>query len=582
MSRFPLTVLCLLGATILICYMISLHKQPGLLVEKLAYTFLLGSFLGIAAQFACERFERLYTKRIMVYAISTMLTIGYYLILMPVQSISHEVSIRTFVALVAMFCAFIWVPSYKSRADFNEIALVHFKSAFIAVLYAAVLSAGCASIIAAVDILLFKVNDDAYAYTMTIIWVLFATLYYLSLLPLFNSEDAEAREFAKESAQYPRFLEILVSYIAIPLVAAFTLVLAAYFAKILVTLKWPSGQLGGMVLAYSAAGLIIYILASLSQNRFTALYRLIFPKVLIPIVIMQLISVGIRLDAYGVTESRYYIALFGIFALVCGIMLSFKPVSKNGMIALLAAGFAILSVIPPIDAFTVSRVSQITRLESMLKAEGILSDGQITPKAEATENLRLEATSILNYLQRRDYTKYVAWLPADFTTHKDMKTILGFEPAYPKRDKDNKYFFAVLESQQPFDISGYDIMINTDSHRGPINKQQSASDFEVRGSKYTLVLERLSAQEVRVAVQDANGRELVGTGLYDFAQTIAAVGTESKEALPSHQMTLDVENNGYKLRVIFQNINITRGDEPDAGADYALMIMFATPLSAQQ
>jgi hypothetical protein len=580
-SRFPLTVVCLIGATILLCYMISLHKQPGPIVEKLAYTFLLGSFLGIAAQFACERFEQLHKKRVVVYLVSTLLTIGYYLILMPVQSISHEVTIRTFVAVAAMFCAFIWVPSFRSRADFNEIALVHFKSAFISVLYSAVLNAGCASIIAAVDILLFPVDNDAYAYTMVVIWVLFATLYYLSLLPRWGSERAEDREFARYSAEYPRFLEILVSYIAIPLVAAFTLVLAAYFVKILFTLKWPSGQLGGMVLAYSASGLIIYILASLASNRFATLYRLIFPKVLIPVVIMQLISVGIRLDAYGITESRYYITLFGIFSLVCAIMLSFKPVSKNGLIALLAAGFAILSVIPPVDAFTVSRNSQITRLESMLLAEGLLVDGKITPKAEVSMNLRLEATSILSYLQARDYTRYVVWLPADFTTYRDMKSVFGFESAYPGMDVESNYFFAVMDTQKPFPISGFDILVSASSHRGAVSQNLSAVDFEVQGLPYKLILERLSAQEVRLAVQNAAGAELISTGLYDFGQTVAEIGNVPKQALPPEQMTFDVENNGYKLRVIFQNINITKGDSLEAGVDYELMIMFGVPTAIQ-
>lgn len=75
---------------------------------------------------------------------------------------------------------------------------------------------------------------------------------------------------------------------------------------------------------------------------------------------------------------------------------------------------------------------------------------------------------------------------------------------------------------------------------------------------------------------------MVGTGLYDFTQTISGVGTAPKEALPPEQMTLDVENNGYKLRVMFQNVNITFGDDPDAGADYGLIIMFGSPLTAQQ
>ena len=76
-------------------------------------------------------------------------------------------------------------------ADFNQVALVHFKSAFTSVLFSGVLSAGLAAIIATVDILLFKVNSNTYAYMFTIVWVLFATIYYLSLLPNFNKYGEE-------------------------------------------------------------------------------------------------------------------------------------------------------------------------------------------------------------------------------------------------------------------------------------------------------------------------------------------------------------------------------------------------------
>jgi hypothetical protein len=258
------------------------------------------------------------------------------------------------VAVFSMFCVFIWLPSFRGRFDFNSVALIHFKSAFTSALYAGVLTAGLAAIIATIDILLFAVNEDWYGYMMAIVWILLATTYYLSLLPRFNSVSESDQAYAGEASHYPRLLEILVSYIAIPLFAAYTLVLLAYFIKIGVTLEWPSGQLGPMILAYSAIGFIIYILVSRLKNHLAFLYRRIFPKVLIPVVIMQLISVYIRLSTYGVTESRYYVALFGIFSIVMGIVFSFRPAAKNGIIALMAAGFAIFSIIPPVDAFTVS------------------------------------------------------------------------------------------------------------------------------------------------------------------------------------------------------------------------------------
>jgi len=575
--RFPLTVFCLICTTILTCYMISLHKTPELIIQKLMFTFLLGSFLGVTAQFSCERFKRLAAMRPIVYLVSALLIAGYYLIILPVPAIDYGVGARTSVAVFSMFCAFIWLPSFRGKFDFNSVALIHFRSAFTAILYAAVLSGGLSAIIGAVDILLFKVNSDSYGYTLAIVWIMFATMYYLSLLPRFNSEQSEDQAYALEESKYPRFLEILVSYIAVPLVAAFTLVLLAYFVKIGISMKWPTGQLGPMILSYSASGLIVYVLASRLENRFAVLYQRIFPKVLIPIVIMQLVSVYIRLNAYGVTESRYYVALFGIFSIVCGGLLSFKPVSKNGIIAILAASLAILSIIPPVDAFTVSRVSQTNRLVTMLQAEGVLANGQITPKADVSLTLRLESTSILSYLDRRNYLKSITWLPADFVNPRDMQKTLGFEPAYESRPDSQNYFFANLDMQSPLNINGYDVLLQAGTYRGMGPNLKTNYDFNVNGAKYKVVVDRLSPQESRVSVQNAAGTELVATGLYDFATSITGISNAPKDSLDVKSMTLDAAGNGCKLRIIFQNINITYGTGTDAGADYNMFILVGVP-----
>jgi hypothetical protein len=575
--RFPLTIFCLMCSTVLTCYMISLHKTPDLIIQKLIFVFLLGSFMGVTAQFACERFLRLAKLRGAVYALSVLLILGYYLIISPAPAIDYGVGARTTVAVFSMFCAFIWLPSSLGKFDFNNIALIHFKSAFTSILYAGVLAAGLASIIGAVDILLFKVNSDYYGYMMAIVWILFATTYYLSLLPRFNSETEFDQAYAREAGYCPRFLEILISYIAIPLVAAYTLVLLAYFIKIGITMKWPSGQLGPMILAYSAAGLIIYILAKGRENRFAVLYQFIFPKLLIPIIVMQLISVYIRLNAYGITESRYYVALFGIFSLIIGIALSLKPKMKNGFIALLAAGFAIFSVLPPVDAFTVSRTSQINRLENYLQAGGVLVEGKINPQTDADMTLRLETNSILDYLERRSYLKEVAWLPADFETKKDMRKTLGFEPAYKYMGGNQNSFFANLDMQKPLNIEGYDVLLQAGTYRGMNPKDIMPYSFKVRGVPYQLILEPLSLQETRVSIQNDAGEKLISTGLYDFAVSITGISNRPKDALDVEELTLNVEKNNCKLRIVFQNISITYGTGGDAGADYNMFILFAAP-----
>lgn len=579
-SRFPLTVLSLVGAAALICYMISLQETPPLVIEKLMYTLLMAAFLGITAQFAMERFSRLAKRRWIVYGVSLLLMVGYFLILWPAPEVSAEITVRTLVTVFALFCAFLWIPSFKAETDFNAVCLIHFKAFFTAVLYSAVLSAGLSAIIAAVNVLLFKVNSDAYSYMMTLIWVIFATLYYLSLLPRFNPETESDTFTLKNAEHYPKFLNVLVSYILIPLISIYTLILLVYFVKILVTFKWPSGQLGPMVMIYSAAGLIIFVLASLLENRFAVLYRKIFPKVLIPIIIIQLISVGIRLNAYAVTESRYYVALFGIFSIVVGVILSIKPVTKNKYIALLAACFAIVSIIPPVDAFTVSRTTQINRVEKYLKTAGILSDDNtVTPKKDVAENIRIETTNILQYLEGRSSLRYIAWLPKDFNMYEDMKTTLGFEPAYPSSPNgpDMNYISASLDSQKALPISGYDLSFNIYFSQYVDKQGPTSIDFSLNGTEYKLIMERLSKKDVRVSVRDMRGTELVGTGMYEFARSLAEEGSNPKEALPPDKMSFEVANNGYRLKIIFQNININYESGTDETADYSAYVLFDAP-----
>lgn len=571
-ERFPLTVFCLLSSTALTCYMISLNRTPELIIQKLMFVFLLGSFIGVTAQFVCERFRCSSKRRFRIYGFAVLLTVLYYLSIASAPVIDYAVGARTAVAVFAMFCAFIWLPSLRSENDFNSVALIHFKSALTSGLYAGVLSLGLAALIAAIDILLFNVDYDVYGYMMAIVWILFATLNYLARLPHFHGEAAEARAYLAASSQYPRVLEILVAQIAIPLVAAYTLVLLSYFIKIGVTGDWPIGQLGPMVLAYSAAGLLLFILASRLQGRMAVTYRRVFPKVLTPIVVMQLISVYIRLSAYGITESRYYLTLFGVFSLLVGIVLTLRPRTKNGFIAVLAAVLAIISIVPPVDAFTVSRNSQVSRLEQMLASAGILAQGQLQPQADADLKVRMETTNILNYLDQRGHLSHVKWLPDDFSPYRDMQKALGFGPTYGHSPDINEYFNASLQPQEALPVAGYDVLLQVNTYR---QQQDIAYNFTIEGASYRLVLTSVGPLETRVAVQNAEGVDLVSTGLQEFVMALKDEVSHEKDMMGVAQMTLDVANERCQLRIVFQNISATFGDSSSQGIDASMFIMIA-------
>ncbi|SCZ79657.1 DUF4153 domain-containing protein [Acidaminobacter hydrogenoformans] len=582
-ARFPVSVAGFVAAAVVVYSLIEGSGASELILQKWLFTLIVGSILGMALQFAMERFEKLAMRRALVYGVGLLLTAGYFLILLPVPEISETIGIRSAVAVFSMLCMVLWLPSFGKAADFNKVALTHVKTFATSWLYGAVLSAGIAAVIATVDALLFSVNDDAYAYAMTTVWIVFAPVYYLSLLPLFDHRQKQFLEEGFEgvpvssdnAAVMPKFFEILISYIAVPLVAVYTAVLAAYCGKILMTQAWPSGQLGPMVLVYSAAGLAVFVLASLLDNGFARVYTKVFPKAWIPVVIMQLISVGIRLNAYGITESRYYVALFGVFSLVAALMLSFSPVSKNGRVALLAAVFALVSIVPPVDAFTVSRNSQIERLEVILTEEGMLADGALVAKATASQHTREETTSIVNYLSNSGSLSYVRWLPEDFKSYEDFTGTFGFERTYAS-DRSQRYAMVSLDPEAPLNVAGYDRMMAFHLFRHKEAREVLTRQVLMEGKAYNVVVTRTSSVDGQVALMSSGGEEMLTLQLYEAVEGFLPQMGADKPVMPPEALTIEAEGSGLKMAVVFESVSLFEMDQGERVADYGFYVLVGT------
>ena len=235
------------------------------------------------------------------------------------------------------------------------------------------------------------------------------------------------KETIDEAAHCPKFLEILISYILIPLIAVFTLILVIYIIKNIGGEFWTDNLLEPMLVSYAITVILVYILASEIENKFTAFFRKVFPKVLVPIVLFQITSSILSLADTGVTHTRYYVILFGVFAAIAGILMSFLPVRKNGVIAALLIVFAVISIVPPVDAFTVSRTSQTDMLKNALMKNNMLENNKIKPNESISDKDKQTITNAIYYLSRMEYTKKIAWLPEDFNVYDDFHNTFGFK-----------------------------------------------------------------------------------------------------------------------------------------------------------
>ena len=573
--RFPLTIVFLASLSTVMFLIIEDYSSLDIdLLSRYMFAGIFGALLATAVRFMLERFEGL-KNSFLFYGLTILLTAGYYYFLTN-DEFSNKMFIHLLVISFALFAAYLFLPSSKNAVNFGNVALAHFKAAFTSLLYGIVLYIGIAAIIGAIDILLYDIDYKSYAHAANIIFIFFTPLYYLSLLPKFNSTDKNDDAKKEISFIYPKFLDILVSYITIPLITAFTAVLIIYFIKILATGVWPVGQVGPMVLGYSAAGYFIYILSSNLNNKFSVLYRKLFPLVLIPLVVMQMVSSYIRIDAYGITESRYYVVLFGIFSIVCALVLIFTKKKNSNTIVLLSAIFALISIIPPVDAFTVSKNSQERRLTEILNRNNMIVDGEIVKRADISTDDMYEITNISNYMQGMGYLDDMDWFPDKYADNYycNFRNIYGFEQyydtGYPGREE-TLYLNAMLNENEKINIENYDMFFKTYIH----NKREpdaELGEFTLKGKNYAIKQIFDEKGYITITVSD-DSNTLIEIPMKEFIDGLFEKANEPKGLMDQETLTIETQNDELKVKLLINDINVDKSD-PENIYIYANIYVF--------
>lgn len=555
-ARFPLSTVFLLGAALINAYLIINDQNDS----SYLFTFIMGAFLGAVSQAAYERFFTKLAHRLMLMAAAILLTAGYYLIIQSVPTLGLEIQLRTYIALFTLLIAFIWIPTINNSISFNKNFMISFKSFFHSLFFSGVIFAGVAIILGAIDLLIVSLNYKAYPQAANITFLLFAPMYFLSLIPVYlNTNQKDQQQAIEKAARCPKFLEILISYIVIPLLSVFTLILVIYLVKNIGGEFWSDNLLEPMIVSYSITVILVYILASDIENKFTTLFRKIFPKILVPIVALQIIASFITLSDTGLTHTRYYVILYGIFAVVSCILLSFLPVRKNGVIAALLILFSVISSVPPVDAFTISKNSQMKTVEEILVKNGMLQNNKLTPKESIPDKDQEKLTNAIQYLSMMNYTDEMPFLPKDFDPYKDFRPTFGFDPYNdPGKFGDVPYTIVQVKQPTPLKITGSDFFIQMDisSFNGSSNEE---FHFEKDGEEYSLSKD-VSNKETEIKLLNESKDEIL---IFDTEEILNKFSTyKGENFITADKATFTNENDQAKITLVIQNLEFQRETSP--------------------
>ncbi|HHY41028.1 MAG TPA: DUF4153 domain-containing protein [Syntrophaceticus sp.] len=546
MKRFPITLLFSTAVAVMLITISELQpiNNRGLqeTLSRLTMIFALGIPISLCLKLLWERKEnRTVLESAGFVMIGGLILVLYYFFLLNELSL---VSITRYIGVnLAFYLGFLFIPYLPSKDHF-EMYIIKLGTGFIiTVVYTAVLYMGLAAILFTLDALLgVPVPEKLYLYTGIILGCVFAPAYFLAGIPL--------KDHSLEDENYLTVLKVLLLYIVIPLLTAYTAILYIYFIKIIVSWEWPSGLVSHLVLWYALiVTAVLFLITPLrNENKLAIIFSKWMPISILPILIMMFFSMGIRINAYGVTENRYFVVVLGIwiFSIMVYYLLMNKPL--NIVLPVSLAIFALISVLGPLSSYSISTLSQNNRFEAILLKNNMLVDGKIqAAPVDISKEDRIAISGILAYFNTKHSLRDVRYLPEGFEMN-DMEEVFGFPYEEPDLSSPEDFFYFTRNETETgvIDIKEYGYMFDADIlYYDTTADHALKADFDEESG-----ILRISQQGALLYEKDLNS----------FVKDLFEKHGGQKDILPTEEMTLIDENEKVKVKICFKNIHGSRDD----------------------
>ena len=212
----------------------------------------------------------------------------------------------------------------------------------------------------------------------------------------------------KSSPEPGKFVKVMLNYILHPAILIYAAILYLYAAKIAVEWTLPEGDVAYMVSAFVIASLAGQMLQLVDAKRIYGWYYRNFLWIaLIPLALFWT-GVAYRVNAYGFTEARVYLVVFGALMTLFVLMRLVRRIYVYQWMLLVAvAAVAIFTYIPGISADDIGLRSQIGRVRSLASEFGLLDkDGMLTGTAQFSPKDEAQRKKALEICEAYDYVYY--------------------------------------------------------------------------------------------------------------------------------------------------------------------------------
>ncbi len=408
----------------------NLTKLEIVLATAVPYYLLITAFT--------ERYDFSRQKRFILDGLGIVLMVALYFSL-P-NEIKEIVVFRLFVLNVCLYLGFTLVPFYLKRSGY-VIHVTHLiNRVALTLLYSLVMYIGLAAILFTVDNLLgISIDYKIYADISIIIASMFAPTFFLGDI-IYCAEETNNFSFTSIS-------KVLFAYIVMPLVLAYTAILYAYFVKQVIIWQMPKNMIVHLVLWYAIIAILTLFFSSEYRQEYivTRFFQHFMPWLMVLPLTMLFFSLYLRISSYGFTTQRYFVLALSIWVVVATVYLIIVKHRAYQYIAIGAIIVMMVSMYGPLNAFSVSKHSQLTRFENFLIEKQMLVNGKIVARQDLSIEDKSKIVDFIRYFDNEHALSDVPYLPDDFIISQDEKEVFGFANeeiyGYKERNKIEKYYY---------------------------------------------------------------------------------------------------------------------------------------------
>ena len=567
-KRFPIPLLFATLAVGIIIFINHLDFRQEEVIEiysRVAMVLALGIPLSLSLDVFFEGNANVKKHtRILAYVGMAILLVIYYLLFL--RNLEMMSMTRYVAYTIALYLLFSIIPYFGRKKNY-EIYVIKLCTRFIITyLYSAILYAGLAAILTTINLLFnAEISSKFFADMAFIVVGIFAPAFFLA--------DVPRRREEASFESYPKVLSVLLQFIIIPLLFVYTIILYSYFGKIIITRHLPQGLIGNLVLWYSIVStIVLFLIYPLRKaSPWIKIFITIFPKAILPLIAMMFVAIGIRVNAYGITESRYFVLVVGAWVTWVMIYYAVKKDVTNIFLSTSLAIIAFLSVTGPWSAYSISQISQNKRFDQIVRQyEMIDQTGSIKSlKKEFEEADKKKISGIIIYFNEYHDLKNIKYLPVNFETS-DMKSLFGFDLIDEGQgfSKNREYFDHYLNKERNLvDIKDFDYFAEYEIY--------ASENFQQVKGDYTIIYDH-KKKELLIKYK---GQIIYRNELEKLAAEIHRKNRGNNNPKEG-EMTFKDENQDIKIQFVFKNINGSENKHTDdvnvEGMGFYTFIKFKT------